>query len=729
MANKNSSFESLLDESQAKESIFSILFDFKKTYVPWMVLVIALGASYGIYLITKSQIETAQHTEFEKAVVSLLNRFEKAYDEKESVLKSLQGVFKNSYVSREMYELNSIVPKNSNPSISTLDWVYEVTENEMGEFIHYTRSQGYYDLVIRPHRNYDTSYIVQFVYPLKGNETISGYNYSENKNAVHAIKKARDNNQFVTSNVEIVRDSLFGFYLMAPVYELFSSVETDEDRRNNFNGVISLAIDVDKYFLNAVGEGDATDSTIVFKVIEKSDGNSEKVIFTSENFEKEKQAGEPAIQNDYVYSIADNDLIIRIATSMKFSDGFQSTLPFGVGAGAVVLSFVAFAFLVSVVTSRSRALNLAELQTRNQRRILDTSHDIIGTLNFDGHWTTINSASELLIGVSSNELKHQSINEYNLDEEVDIIDGVVHDDKEEYRVTKEIQILNQKTNEPLWISWNFSVSNQDKLIYAIGRDITLTKKQEEENRIRTNQIKLAEQFSKESNESKTYFLTELSMRMRNSLSSIAGYLQMITNKVYENEEELDNYVAQANESAEELFSFVSDVSDKAEMSDSRGKAQVSSFNFNPLMEEIKEKFVEEHKDKKLTFEYLHNPEIPVNLLADKNVFKEALLTILDKFVIDIDECHIQIMAQENQFESATEIQILTSPNPLFDELILVYNKNKENLIEKLEDDEEDFLLDIAISNSNIRRMNGTIEIESLGRDEENLIQLNMPLLK
>ena len=94
---------------------------------------------------------------------------------------------------------------------------------------------------------------------------------------------------------------------------------------------------------------------------------------------------------------------------------------------------------------------------------------------------------------------------------------------------------------------------------------------EEKERIRNKQVQLAEQLSREANEFKTNFFAKLSLQLRNSLTGILGYLDLITYKAYENDEEHDSYIEEAARSSRDILNFVTDTSDSWGISEAEGK--------------------------------------------------------------------------------------------------------------------------------------------------------------
>lgn len=97
----------------------------------------------------------------------------------------------------------------------------------------------------------------------------------------------------------------------------------------------------------------------------------------------------PLITETRSLKIADREITIEFATVPSFGQGFQGRLPLFSLFGGVLISFVGFAFIFSIVTARGRALDLAERMTRSQRRIVESSQDIIAVMDIQGAWKSL----------------------------------------------------------------------------------------------------------------------------------------------------------------------------------------------------------------------------------------------------------------------------------------------------------------------------------------------------
>jgi len=195
--------------------------------------------------------------------------------------------------------------------------------------------------------------------------------------------------------------------------------------------------------------------------------------------------------------------------------------------------------------------------TRSQRRIVESSNDIIAVMDLDGYWKSMNPASLKILNYQPDELINRKIDQLFLhSDQTDEFYNLINEPSENLNKKIDLEMLS-KDGDVKWISMSLSVSRIEGLIYCTGRDVTLEKIAEEQDKIRNKQIMLAEQLSREANEFKSSFFAKFSLQLRNSLTGILGYIELISLKAYENEEEHDSYIAEATKSSHEILNFIS----------------------------------------------------------------------------------------------------------------------------------------------------------------------------
>lgn len=756
----NASYESILKQASQKKNV---IFSFSKTYPAYLILAAFLVLSYFVWDFFNNKVAEDRNIAFEKAVGSVMTRFENKNISNQQILNSITGIYDQERdVVKQYFELYSSVPTRNYPSIISMMYVPRVTKEGKEDFIFNCERQKMIGYNIWPEADRDYYYPVYYVENYDTNLYVTGYDLASEQMTLTAIEKARDDNAFTRTPIfEIRKDQDIeiriphvsydtirypwgeieiqertdyekktihqpqrnGFYLMRAVFEKGSARETIDERKANFKGVVLIELDSKVMFEKALGDGQPGDTTIVFDIVEQDESN-ENSIFTSSNYESAKD-NNPVVSSNRIFKIADKEFIIKFSTVKNFGDPLQAMLPTLALAISLALSLVFFGFVLSVSTGKARAQDLADRMTRSQRRIVDSSEDIIAVLGMDGAWKSMNPASEAILSYTPSELTGNKLESLILEEEdLARFKNIIKSGQNEYTERTDFR-MKGKNDEIKWLSWSFTISNADQLIYCIGRDVTLEKKAEEEARLRSKQIELAEQFNREASEFKSFFMSKLSHQMRNSLTGILGYIQLLVNEIYDDDEERDSYLKMAEESSEEMFTFVADMLDVA----TETQIDITTIQLDKIMKNIDDILNKELEDgKSISITKMEGSQ-SATAVGDNKLLEKAFFHLFGALSKGVDKSDIQIASTENTYEGATEIQIMTNGNLLVADMIEVFKNNKDNLIEALKDDQKDVVLELAIAASTFRLMNGTMALDTFGPEEGNVVQITMPLNK
>ncbi len=725
--NSANNYEAILKEASKTGKVNKL----SKTYPAFVVLILFVALSFFVRDFFQEKVQTDTQMSFDKSVNSVMMRVDNKYRSNLQVLTSIQGLY-DAYVDvvRDYFKLYSSVPTTTNQSIKSLMYVPIIKDNQLADHIFNMQRQGIWDYKLHPEAKRDFYTPIEFIEPSEKNIVNAGFDFSSTEIVKNSIEKSRDNNEITATKVSqtLCNKTGDGFYLIAPIYTQKSLRETIAQRQENFRGVVMQEIDANAFFRDALGGNFPSDTSIMFELVQ-IDGPKESVIFTSKNISKFDKKTFEGLTTKLIIQIADRKIEARFYTIPNFKDWFTANLHNISFSVSLLLSFVFFGFVYSVTTSRARALDLAERMTRSQRRIVESSKDIISVMDLNGIWKSLNPASDEIFGITSVNLLGKNISElFHLPANATDFAKLVNEVQGEQTIRADYE-MKTAYGDNKWVSWSFTVAKQDGLVYAVGRDVTLEKIAEQQAVLRSKQIRLAEQFTREASEFKSYFMTKLSHQMRNSLTGIIGYLQLLSMKVYESEEEQDSYISLAEESSEELFTFVSDMVDVA-IGSKDNTSHIATIKIDTILKNAVQEFLEVTNHEKqihvgLMDEGTEHPKV----VADEALLNLAFVQIFKAVSQGITDIDIQIAATENPYEGATEIQMLTNANPLVADLIEIYKKNSGNIIEALDKDKEDILLDLAIGSSIIRMMNGTMNVETFGAEDGNIVQITLPLNK
>jgi len=726
-----SSYESVLKQSTSDKTTF---LNFSKVYPAYITLVITLAVTIGLWQLVDSQVENENTTSFDKAASSIMNRFEGEYQKNFQVLTSVSGLYDNLVqVVRDYFNLYASIPTKTHGSLQSVIYTPRIANYELDLYYYNIRSQGLWEYVVHPEGTRDNYYPIQFIVP--EDYVLSGFDFGTNTIISKEILKAIEEKTTIATPVFAFRKDTLCFFMISPIYKKGAPTKSKEERIKYYDGSVMLEINSDNFFEMSLGTGNQSDTSVVFQCFNiGKKGNKEK-IYESKNASLLKTGYEPELFEARKLKIADKEIIVEFSTIPDFGGSFQKFAPTLTLIVSLILSGLAFAFILNVINRKQSALSLAERMTRSQRRIVESSNDIIAVLDLDGYWKSMNPASSKILQYEPDELVNQKIdklfaNTYEQNEFYDII----NQPSENLTQKIDTQIVS-KMGETKWLSWSLSVSRIEGLIYITGRDVTLEKFKEEQDKIRNKQVMLAEQLAREANEFKTNFFAKLSLQLRNSVGGILGYLDLISMKAYENDTEHDGYIEEASKSSKEILAFVNTTSGSWGTSDSTGADKdelkiMTAVKLDKPFGEISNYFTKEHKQEQ-------NLKIAVDkqignaiAVVDYKRLISAVEDILDAMTEDVYEGEIKISAKQIDKQDITQITIACPTSELVTEMVKIYNENINNIIDTLKNDKKDIILRTALSSSKFRMINGTMKINPSGnKGNEIIIELQNKVQK
>ncbi len=251
----------------------------------------------------------------------------------------------------------------------------------------------------------------------------------------------------------------------------------------------------------------------------------------------------------------------------------------------------------------------------------------------------------------------------------------------------------------------------------------MEKLRELEEHIKVKQTLLAEQISREASEFKSYFMAKFSHQLRNILTTIVGYHQILAEKKYENEEEMQLYLSLAMKETQDLLSTSSDLFDVAAFGQDSSKV-LSTVNIVNTMNEALVQFQRKFPSKHIRIIFADSSQ-SATVVSERGELRDAFEKLYTAFIDDAEQLELNVQIVESDIEGIAEIQILATPNETVEKMIRIHNENINNLIEALRYENDSILLNMAIFGSMIRILNGQVRFDTLGT-EGNFASIILP---
>lgn len=719
------------DKSETKSTFFKIPM---KKMLP-IVLTVVAGVALSVIgmNLTNYKVESDRQIEFDKSVSSVLSRVQNATANQEQVVKNLDGLFAASVqVVRDVFELYSTVPAKSNPYILSIGYASKVTAQDADNFVYYNRSERYYDYQIKPSGTRSLYQPISYIVPFEQNAHLSGYDLLSNQTFSEIIQKAQTKKGLVCSPVFNFRGSDTNSIVLMQTVEKKKSASslTPEESlfqttSDMFDGIIYVELNATKFLKTVIGDSVGSDKNIVFDFYDDNKAGLDKSVFSSNNKKNLTAAYKQIIAADKFITIGDRQFRMRFANAQEFGSGIQAYLGWITLALGLLTTFGLAGFLYSVVSSNQRALDIADKITSSNRRILESSRDIIATFDLAGVWKSVNPAVTSILGYETQEVEGRHISKFlagdNANESIYSILERTGDESAENFVVP----MKTKAGHIRWVNWSFAKSQAEQCIYCTGRDITEAKFAEEEIQLKSRQVELAEQLALEANDFKSNFLVRLTDHLRQELTgTLSGLHKIASNIDYSDDNQLA-FLKMANNSSDQLYNIVNDLIDVA----NEGKNANGSYDrvtlHNCLLETartLKDKYL---IDRECSIDYT-NISHDAAIKGDSSTISNAFSLLVSALTDGMRVSKVELYADTNAHEKVMEIQILGPENKATADMIKLYNVSTNSLMENLRNDENNILFRLAVASSQIRRMNGNMSTETLG-EEGNVVLITLPM--
>ncbi|MCS6966036.1 MAG: CHASE domain-containing protein [Candidatus Kapabacteria bacterium] len=563
MVHKAQLYEELFAQSDSRRIR---VWQVRVTYPAFVVFALLLAVTIALWWLVRLQIRAEQEALFERAVSSVLSRIERQARQYEQVLHSVQGLY-GSFVQvvRDVFELYATVPARSNPAVLSIGYAPCIENRYVWEYTHYARSERYWDYQIFPAITGPYLFPLLYVVPVETAPQRVGWNAAAHSTWYTAIDRACSTGAPTTTPWMALRtdpDTVWGFALIAPLYREQPHPFTQLRVGEHFvEGIVVVEVVGDRFFQQALITPAPTDSLIVFEAFDSQlapDGTVHQIrIVESPNRLTITTAYVPTLTTQRELRIGDRAWRFHFATVPQFEGMYQRWLPWLVLGSGIIIATVGFGFVLSLVTTRARAVGLANRMTKAQRRILEASHDIIAVWELDGRWRTANPALRAILGYAPEELSGRAVDEWVVPAQRGKFRQMLLSAPDEEAVAVEL-LMQTRSGEQRWVGWSLTLSQHDGVIYAIGRDITTQKELQHRQELVQRRLLLAEQWALEASEFKSEFLNRLSFRLRNGLTGLMGFVELIAQRQYDSEEELQSYADAVQESVEHLLGLVAE---------------------------------------------------------------------------------------------------------------------------------------------------------------------------
>ncbi len=370
-----------------------------KTLVPAVALIIGIAVSAVLFFVIRDNIEREAKLRFERQASDAQHVIEARIHSYADVMYGLRAMFSASSVSRTEFHryVTGLELAHRYPGFWTFnyaEWVPHEAKAGLEARVRRDTSldpRGYPKFAVIPPGNRPEYYVLTFVEPMAGNESVFGLDISNNPSAANprsiadALASARDSGK-LTSSGQLLRikgkEGSKGLSMRLPVYRSGMPVETVEQRRAAYLGSVGAGFRV-KELMQGVLDEHALEF-MRFKLYEAGPAESyaaarhtasaDRLLFDSKDLFKtvdivaDSGSEDSSFMTVLPIEVAGRVWEVHFSTPTKTVIGsVDAALPWLVLAGGLLSSFLLFAVFYSMASSRSRAVEMANVITKDLR--------------------------------------------------------------------------------------------------------------------------------------------------------------------------------------------------------------------------------------------------------------------------------------------------------------------------------------------------------------------------
>jgi PAS domain S-box-containing protein len=478
----------------------------------------------SIYKISEERLSARFLTETSTMLRATQDKIEK-YD---LLLKSARSLFYSSKeITRAEWEAygSSLDISANYPSLTEIAYVRRVLPLEKNEFIDNVRldksinPKAYPDFDITPKGDSDEYYIVDYLYPLNGNEEAFGFNVFSDSARRMAIELARDTGlTAITEPIMFIQEKggEKGFLMLLPVYKN-DKVDSLEGRRDDIQGFILAAVGASDLFsqivlsipltsLSGLSVTDVTDNSAV--LLPYIDVLGRSTNDTGENI--------PTVQTSRI-SIGSRTWRINFRSDTKPQiDNLGLITPYALSILGFVISLLIALVLLNSARLKSKAEKLAKDLTKDLEKFklaVENSSDHIVITDAEGNIVYANKSVERITGFLISEVMGKKAGSKSLwggQMDSEVYKKFWHQIKVEKKSFSGEFNNHRKNGEQYVVEANISpiLDQNNEVIFFVGIERDITK-------------------AKEIDKMKDEFVSVASHELRTPMTAIKGLVSMI----------------------------------------------------------------------------------------------------------------------------------------------------------------------------------------------------------
>jgi PAS domain S-box-containing protein len=399
----------------------------KQSNIIVFITIMGVFISFALFLFVNSLAFEKQEINLAQVTERQLNSIQEKFDNAVKSINAISALFAASNeVSRKEFSTFASIELIDSPNVLALEWIPKVKHSERASFesaaqkdlvtnFTFTEENPQGEMVAASER--DIYYPVYFIEPLKGNETLLGFELSTHPQRLRAIQEARDTGVFIASGiVELVQSQQHGAGLLVvkAIYSDGLVPESLAEKRALLKGYSLGVLKLQDLFKTQTLLGDNHPQSTIF-VFDNNAAVGQKILYPVmspyQTLEEAKQAQNGLCQLKPLL-LANQEWSLYQCISNNKMDYLGNIEALIVLLCSLILTFVTTRYLIVLQKQRMHSNKLL-LELRNNEfylnEIFNNVDDAIVSTDMSGRISSINHSLIKLFGYTEQELIGQSV--------------------------------------------------------------------------------------------------------------------------------------------------------------------------------------------------------------------------------------------------------------------------------------------------------------------------------
>lgn len=270
--------------------------------------------------------------------------------------------------------------------------------------------------------------------------------------------------------------------------------------------------------------------------------------------------------------------------------------------------------VVSQIIARKKNIERKKLD-----RLFQLSIDMIGIIDNNGKYTSINPAFERVLGRSTEEIIGHSFYDWVHKDDLKITEKQVRKlDGSESKVEFDNRVQ-VKSGDYLNLNWTLTFDDENEEFYCIARDVTT--------HVSTfNQLKQANLESQRAAQVKDEFLANMSHEIRTPLNAIIGFNDLLTSSDLNSEQR--EYVEIVSTASQNLMVIINDVLDTSKLESGMIQLEDRMMSLRDVVNYLNKLQKQKAKSKNIALITEVDERIPPYVLGDRPRIIQILVNLM-----------------------------------------------------------------------------------------------------